>query len=81
MNKKVILTEEGLKKLEAELENLKSVKRKEIAEKIKVALSFGDLSENSEYDEAKNEQAIMEARIIEIEAMLMKIVPTFKHKA
>ncbi len=73
MNKKVILTEEGLKKLEAELENLKSVKRKEIAEKIKVALSFGDLSENSEYDEAKNEQAIMEARIIEIEAMLKNV--------
>ncbi len=73
MNKKVILTEEGLKKLENELENLKSVKRKEIAEKIKVALSFGDLSENSEYDEAKNEQAIMEARIVEIEAMLKNV--------
>ena len=68
-----LITEEGLKKLEAELENLKSVKRKEIAEKIKVALSFGDLSENSEYDEAKNEQAIMEARIIEIEAMLKNV--------
>ena len=52
---------------------MKSVKRKEIAEKIKVALSFGDLSENSEYDEAKNEQAIMEARIIEIEAMLKNV--------
>ena len=57
--KQVILTQEGLEKLEQELEELKSVKRKEIAEKIKVALSFGDLSENSEYDEAKNEQAIM----------------------
>ena len=68
-----LINEEGLKKLEAELENLKSVKRKEIAEKIKVALSFGDLSENSEYDEAKNEQAIMEARIIEIEAMLKNV--------
>ena len=73
MGKKVILTEEGLKKLEAELDNLKTVKRKEVAEKIKVALSFGDLSENSEYDEAKNEQAIMEARIVEIETMLKNV--------
>ena len=64
------LTKEGLLALEAELDELKSTKRKEIAEKIKVALSFGDLSENSEYDEAKNEQAIMEARIADIEAML-----------
>ena len=70
MVKQVILTEEGLAALEAELEELKSVKRKEIAEKIKVALSFGDLSENSEYDEAKNDQAMMEARIADIEAML-----------
>ena len=68
--KQVILTDEGLKKLEEELESLKTVKRKEIAEKIKVALSFGDLSENSEYDEAKNEQAMVEARIAQIEAML-----------
>lgn len=70
MVKQVILTEEGLAALEAELEELKSVKRKEIAEKIKVALSFGDLSENSEYDEAKNDQAMIEARIADIEAML-----------
>lgn len=56
--------------MEAELDELKGVKRKEVAEKIKVALSFGDLSENSEYDEAKNEQAIVEARIADIEAML-----------
>ena len=68
--KQVILTDEGVKKLEEELESLKTVKRKEIAEKIKVALSFGDLSENSEYDEAKNEQAMVEARIAQIEAML-----------
>ena len=73
MVKQVILTKEGLEKLEGELEELKSVKRKEVAEKIKLALSFGDLSENSEYDEAKNEQAIIEARIADIEAML-KIV-------
>ena len=52
---------------------LKSVKRKEVAEKIKVALSFGDLSENSEYDEAKNEQAIVEARIADIEVMLKNV--------
>ena len=71
--KQVILTQEGLAKLEKELEELKSVKRKEIAEKIKVALSFGDLSENSEYDEAKNEQAIMEARIADIEVTLKNV--------
>ena len=71
--KQVILTQEGLEKREQELEELKSVKRKEIAEKIKVALSFGDLSENSEYDEAKNEQAIMEARIADIEVTLKNV--------
>ncbi len=73
MAKQIVLTGEGLKSLEDELEELKSVKRKEIAEKIKVALSFGDLSENSEYDEAKNEQAIMEARIADIEVMLKNV--------
>lgn len=71
--KQTILTDEGLKKLEDELEQLKTIKRKEVAEKIKVALSFGDLSENSEYDEAKNEQAIVEARIAQIEAMLKNV--------
>ena len=69
-----MLTEEGLKKLEEELEYLHNVKRKEIAEKIKVARSYGDLSENSEYDDAKNEQAIMEARITTIEAILKTAV-------
>ncbi len=69
----MILTQEGLSNLKNELENLKTVRRKEVAEKIKVALSFGDLSENSEYDEAKNEQAIMESRILEIEAMLKNV--------
>lgn len=73
MNKQVLLTHEGLLELENELDNLKTVKRKEIAEKIKVALSFGDLSENSEYDEAKNEQAIIESRIATIEAMLKNV--------
>ena len=70
MAKQIILTKEGLKALEEELEYLKTVRRKEVAEKIKVALSFGDLSENSEYDEAKNDQAIMESRIADVEVML-----------
>ena len=73
MLKQIVMTKEGLDKLESELEELKSVKRKEVAEKIKVALSFGDLSENSEYDEAKNEQAIIEARIADIEVMLKNV--------
>lgn len=73
MQKEVLMTESGLKKYEAELEELKSVRRKEISEKIKVALSFGDLSENSEYDEAKNEQAIVEARISELEELLKNV--------
>ncbi|GAA0745219.1 transcription elongation factor GreA [Clostridium oceanicum] len=68
--KKYVMTYEGIKKLEDELEYLKTTKRKEITEKIKVALSFGDLSENSEYDEAKNEQAFVEGRIIQISNML-----------
>lgn len=73
MAEKKRLTEDGLKKLELELEELKTVKRKEIAEKIKIALSFGDLSENSEYDEAKNEQAIIESKITQLEAMLKNV--------
>lgn len=67
---KVIMTLEGVKKLEEELEYLKSVKRTEVADRIKVAISFGDLSENAEYDEAKNEQAFMEGRIAHIESSL-----------
>lgn len=73
MAKQTVVTDEGLRRLEKELEELKTVKRKEIAEKIKVALSFGDLSENSEYDEAKNEQAIIEGRIAEIESQLKNV--------
>ena len=73
MAKQVLLTDEGLRKLEAELEELKTVKRKEIADKIEVARSFGDLSENSEYDEANYDQAIVEARIAELEAMLRNV--------
>ena len=67
------ITYEGLKKLEEELDYLKLTKRKEVAEKIKEAKSFGDLSENSEYDEAKNEQAIVEAKILELETMLKNV--------
>ncbi len=71
MNKPItVLTRKGEAKLKAELDELKSVRRREVADKIKVALSFGDLSENSEYDEAKNEQGIIESRIAEIEATL-----------
>ena len=71
--KQVVLTEDGLKRLEIELEELKTIKRQEVAEKIKVALSFGDLSENSEYDEAKNEQAMVEARIVQVEGILKNV--------
>ena len=71
--KEVLLTAEGLRELEEELDFLKTVKRKEVSEKIKVARSFGDLSENSEYDEAKNEQAQVESRIVEIEVLLKNV--------
>lgn len=64
------MTYAGLRALEDELEELKTVKRKEVAEKIKVARGYGDLSENSEYDEAKNEQGFVESRIVELEKTL-----------
>ncbi len=70
MAKTILLTAAGLEKLKGELEKLKTEGRTEIAEKIRVARGYGDLSENSEYDEAKNEQAKIEARIIELEKML-----------
>ena len=70
MAKKNILTYEGLKKLEDELQDLKVVKRREIAQKIKEAREQGDLSENAEYDAAKDEQRDIEARIEEVEAIL-----------
>ena len=70
MEKQTILTKEGLQNLEEELEYLKVTKRKEVSERIKKALAFGDLSENSEYDEAKNDQALVETRILEIENMI-----------
>ena len=68
--KDVLLTPEGLVRLENELDNLKSVMRKEVAERIKQALAFGDISENSEYDQAKNEQAKLEERILKLENIL-----------
>jgi len=70
VGKQNILTIEGLAKLENELDFLKSKKRAEIALRIKQALAFGDISENSEYDEAKNEQAFVEGRIVQIENIL-----------
>ena len=71
MNKPItVLTRKGEQQLKDELNELRSVRRREVAEKIKVALSFGDLSENSEYDEAKNEQGMIESRIAEIEQTL-----------
>lgn len=73
MAKQIYVSKEGFEKLQNELEHLKTVKRVEVAEAIKKARAYGDLSENSEYDEAKNEQAKIEARIVEIEAMLKNV--------
>lgn len=70
MGKDVFFTAEGLEKIEAEIEYLRTVRRKEVSERIKVALGYGDLSENSEYDEAKNEQALVEERIAKLEMMV-----------
>ena len=83
MAKTIKITDDGLKKLQQELETLKTEGRADIAEKIKVARGYGDLSENSEYDEAKNEQAKLEARIVEIESMLknVEIIEDIKGKA
>ncbi len=71
--KEVIMTSEGFKKLQEELEYLKTEGRDNAAEKIRIARGFGDLSENSEYDEAKNDQAVLEARIAEIEMQLKHV--------
>ncbi len=67
---KVLLTKEGLKKLQAELEQLKTTGRKEVSERLAEAISYGDLSENAEYDEAKNQQAFIEGRILELEEQI-----------
>jgi len=69
-DREIILTKEGLEKLETELETLKSVRREEVAERIKQAIAFGDISENSEYEDAKNEQAFIEGRILTLEKTL-----------
>ncbi len=74
MDKEVYLTKEGLEKIENEVDELKSVRRREVAERIKQALAFGDISENSEYDEAKNEQAWVEERIGKLENTLRNAV-------
>ncbi|MDH7478554.1 MAG: transcription elongation factor GreA [Syntrophomonadaceae bacterium] len=68
--KEVILTKNGLERLEAELDHLKTVKRREIAERIKQSIGFGDITENSEYEDAKNEQAFIEGRILTLEKIL-----------
>ncbi|GGN95056.1 transcription elongation factor GreA [Saccharibacillus kuerlensis] len=68
----VVLTQEGFDKLQAELDDLKFVKRKELAARIKLAISYGDLKENSEYHSAKDDQAFMETRIMQLEKMLTK---------
>ena len=67
VEKEMILTPEGLKKIEDKLEHLKSIRRQEVSERIKQAIGFGDISENSEYDDAKNEQAFIEGEILELE--------------
>lgn len=68
--KRVMLTEEGYKKLQEKLDYLKSVRRIEVSERLKAAIALGDLSENSEYDDAKNEQAFLEGEILDLEAKI-----------
>jgi transcription elongation factor GreA len=72
-DKEVFLTREGLKKLEDEMDYLKGTKRREMAERIKIAVSYGDLSENAEYDAAKDEQAFVESRIVQLEKMMRNV--------
>lgn len=72
MNKEIALTAEGQSKLEDELKHLETVRRREVGERIKEAKEFGDISENSEYDDAKNEQAWVESRILEITQILAR---------
>ena len=73
MANEIVMTQEGYNDLVKELNELKTTRRAEISEKIRVARGFGDLSENSEYDEAKNEQAIVEARILTLENQLKNV--------
>lgn len=74
VEKSYYMTEEGKKKLEEELEYLKTDRRQEVVERIKIARGFGDLSENSEYDAAKDEQAFVESRIAQVESMIRNAV-------
>lgn len=74
MDKPVLLTKDGITKLERELEELRTVRRAEVAERIKYAKDFGDISENAEYEEAKNEQGMVEGRILVLENMLRNVV-------
>ncbi len=71
-NEELLLTKDGLEKLEKELQHLRTVKRKDIAARIKEAISYGDITDNSEYEDAKNEQAFIEGRIITLEKMLRR---------
>jgi len=70
IGEQTLVTKEGLKKLQEELDHLKKVRRQEVALRLKEAISYGDLSENAEYEEAKNEQAFVEGRVIELEAKI-----------
>lgn len=79
-DKQTLLTKEGLQKLQEELDYLKNVKRREVAERIKEAISYGDLSENSEYEDSKNEQAFVEGRILELEDKIKSAKVITEHK-
>ena len=72
MSRQAVITPEGLEKLKEEIEHLSTVKRREVAERIKEAREFGDISENAEYDDAKNEQALLEGRIAQLEERLRR---------
>src|SRR5205807_3830429 len=74
MDKPVLLTKDGLARLERELEELRTVRRSEVAERIKYAKDFGDISENAEYEDAKNEQGMVEGRILVLENMIRNAV-------
>src|SRR5580693_7681003 len=74
LDKPVLLTQEGLDKLQTELEELRTTRRSEIAERIKYAMEFGDISENAEYDDAKNDQGMVEGRILTLEKMIRNAV-------
>ena len=72
MSRQSVITQEGLEKLKEEIESLSTVKRREVAERIKEAREFGDIAENAEYDDAKNEQALLEQRIAQLEERLRR---------